>query len=240
MKTNQDLKKDYPYLIDLIGCDVHIMNGLSGHFQVDAQALVVDSCKEGLSVLCDSSDITEYVTVLDLSKGSTGFAFKVTSLYPADFGFTTKSELIEHLSAIADKEVLSKCCIDQSNEMAVQDIKSVPTPYFNLSYPNDVLGEVVLPFDVYSLVYNDGVNPSVITSYSSPITINSFRDFINLWNSSLGSFLRLSAKDFESIWIDVINPLATSNSIGFTGQAAALPIREYGQLTWKTGDKLTL
>lgn len=123
MNTDNVIKEGFPYEATLEDCIVCIKAGLSGEFKIHQNALAVDSCSDSLSVLCDGSDEKSYVTVLDLTKKRTGFNPRIVSLYPSDFGFSTKQELIDYLSSVALRDVDLKCCLEDSNELAISQSK---------------------------------------------------------------------------------------------------------------------
>ena len=241
MNTNEC--KNYPYSIILLGCYVHVYNGAAGLFKMHQKTLAVDGCKDSLTVTCDESDKNTYVTVFDLSNLCTGFNPDTASLYPKDFGFDNAADLINHLSAVANNEVLLNCCLEQSNPLTVETVVLVPAPYIDLKLPGNLMPVVPLefPFEVYTLLYLDGIGGTFEVSFENPRVITNNKDFINLWNICLGNLIELSAKDADTIWVKDNNATTDPGGINFTIEAGGLaPVYDYLVDDWYAGNKPTI
>ncbi len=114
MFTENIVKDAYPFeVVCLDDCWIQIKNGAAGTFLVKKQFLAVDGCDGGEhGIFCVGGDQKDYIVVFDASKFRTGFNPAGVSLYPKDFGFSTKEELIAHLCEKAGREVTLDCCIN--------------------------------------------------------------------------------------------------------------------------------
>ena len=178
---NKNVIKDgFPFEIGSEGCFVVIKSGLAGEFKIRQEFIAVDVCQDGSSVLCDGSDESEFVGVIDISKMRTGFSPVIVGLLPSDFGFGTKEELIQDLSNAAGREVRLNCCLVKPElEVADEEVfcKTKPGSAKVCSFvPGDTSeGIVVMKTNAGNLILPNGTNEEVVEAINAWIQKNGLK-----------------------------------------------------------------
>jgi len=118
--------KNFPYRIDIEGCDVIIQNGAAGTFRIHKNAIAIDACIDGLTVLCGGEDLNEkYITILDLTKKRTGFNPRILTMRPSDFLPSsippTIQALISALDSFLGRPITLDCCLENYNELTISN-----------------------------------------------------------------------------------------------------------------------
>lgn len=112
--------KELKFDFEVEGDYLIIDNGNAGPFKFLLSATVIAPCDNSMSVLCDNSDETEYLKLIDTSCTNNGFNDKQVSLYYKDFGLESKQALIDGLNQFFGIPLI---CSSRLNQLTVDNDK---------------------------------------------------------------------------------------------------------------------